>query len=128
MKNNKYFLILISLIIQSLVASVYANPGNFFSVFEDCQVITPYEVSLCLNGKGALSCQKYIFTKSRLLIKTTIPQHVYEQVGIKIESSLVKPGNCTVFENGYCLFSANDSTPAAIDIVSVSEMKRIHVC
>ena len=128
MKNNKFFSTLISLILQMMMGTVYAESGNFFSIFEDCQAITPYQVKLCLDGKGSLSCQSYILHTSRLLIKTTIPQYVYEHVGIKIESPLYRPANCISFENGYCLFSANDVIYAAIDIVPLFGMMRHAVC
>jgi DNA-binding CsgD family transcriptional regulator len=128
MKNNKFFFTLIGLIFQMMMGTVYAESGNFFSIYEDCQAITPYQVKLCLDGKGPLSCQSYMLHTSRLLIKTTIPQHVYEHVGIKIESPLYRPANCISFENGYCLFSANDVTQAPIDIISLPGMTRYAVC
>lgn len=128
MKNNKLFFIIIGFLIQMMMVTVYAETSNFFSIDEDCQTISPYQVKLCLDGKGPLSCQSYILNTSRLLIKTTIPQHVYQHVGIKIESPLYRPLNCTLFDNGYCLFSANDVTPTAIEIVPLVETMLPSVC
>ncbi len=71
-------------------------------------------LTLCLNGKGPLSCQNYTATGSNLSITTTIPNHNYPSVGIKINTPGYTPGDCTMNSSGYCLFSANNTTPATV--------------
>ena len=93
--------------------------ANLFSITEQCQLDKPYSVILCLNGKGPISCQTYIAHASRLLIKTTVLNQSYPYAGIKILSSLYTPSNCIQFENGYCLFSVDDTTPTVIELGSL---------
>ena len=83
---------------------------------------TPDSVSitLCLNGKGPLSCQQFTVTALTLSILTTIPNHSYPLAGIKINTPNYTIANvgvdCTPYDNGYCLFSVSNSTPKAFSI------------
>jgi hypothetical protein len=87
------------------------NPGNV-------------NLTLCLNGRGPLSCQNYTVNALSLSITTAIPGHVYPGTGIKINTpgyTLANLGlDCTLFNNGYCLFSSNNTTPKNISIQSAS--------
>jgi hypothetical protein len=70
-------------------------------------------ITLCLNGKGALSCQNFTVSALNLRIYTTIPNHTYSFAGIKINSpgyTLAILGNdCEPSPNGYCLFSVSNT-------------------
>ena len=87
---------------------------------------TPANVSitLCLNGKGALSCQTYNVSALTLSIITSAPNHVYPLAGIKINTPGYSLGNlgldCTPSGNGYCLFSVSNKQPATISISGAS--------
>lgn len=87
---------------------------------------TPANVSitLCLNGKGALSCQTYNVSALTLSISTVAPNHVYPFTGIKINTlgySLSNLGlDCTPNDNGYCIFSVNNTDPVSISISKTS--------
>jgi hypothetical protein len=75
-------------------------------------------MSLCLNGKGPLSCQNYTASALNLNITTTIPNHVYPSAGIKLNTPGYVLTGCTLIANGYCLFSVNNTTPTSITISS----------
>jgi hypothetical protein len=67
-------------------------------------------ITLCLNGKGPLSCQQYTISSLNLMISTTIPSHEYSSCGIKINTPGYSLSGCTPINNGFCLFSANSTT------------------
>ena len=77
---------------------------------------------LCLNGKGPLSCQNYNVDALNLKITSTIPNHTYNYAGIKINTpgySINNTGaDCTVYDNGYCLFSVSSVAYRAISLVA----------
>ena len=73
-------------------------------------------ISLCLNGKGALSCQHYNVSALSLNISTTTPNRTYQAVGIKILTPNFTPTGCTQIPNGYCLFSTSNTSLASITI------------
>ena len=77
-------------------------------------------ITLCLNGNGLLSCQNYTVSALNLSISTTIPNHVYPAVGIKVNTPGYILSGCTPIANGYCLFSANSTTPSSINVSSTS--------
>ena len=79
---------------------------------------TPANVSitLCLNGKGSLSCQNYDVSALRLSIFTTAANHTYPFAGIRINTPGFTPHDCTPISNGYCLFSVSNAAPASIFI------------
>lgn len=84
---------------------------------------TPANVSitLCLNGKGPLSCQNYNVSALTLSISTTIPNHVYSLTGIKVNTPgyvLANLGlDCTTDNNGYCLFSVSNTQTKTLSLV-----------
>ena len=100
--------------------SVFAGSGLLFDI---TATGTPDNVSitLCLNGKGPVSCQYYTVRALTLSILSTIHNHIYQFAGIKINT----PGytienlgvDCTTVSNGYCLFSVSDTTAKTISIV-----------
>lgn len=73
-------------------------------------------ITLCLNGKGPLSCQNYTVSARNLSIKTTLPNHVYPAAGIKINTPGYSLAGCTLIGNGYCLFSVSSTAPASITV------------
>ncbi|MCR9192657.1 MAG: formylglycine-generating enzyme family protein [Gammaproteobacteria bacterium] len=96
-----------------LTQAVSANSGALFRIIETG---TPenINITLCLNGYGPLSCQRYNISKLNLEIFTTIPNHTYSRIGIKINTQGYAPINCTAYHNGYCIFSASSTAPAFI--------------
>lgn len=110
---------LIFWMIVSIGQTAFALSGLFFSVVATG---TPANVniSLCLNGKGPLSCQQYNVSASKLKIATTILNHYYPAAGIKINTPGYKIADigvvCTPISNGYCLFSISNMVPKLITI------------
>lgn len=103
-----------------LVASIYfmslaalAKPGLLFNVLATG---VPAEISatLCLNGKGILSCQDFNLSALTLTIKPSVAGHLYPAVGIKVKTPGYVLTGCTEYKNGYCLFSMSKSAPATI--------------
>jgi trimeric autotransporter adhesin len=90
----------------------YANSGPLFKITQS-GAATSVDIILCLNGKGPLSCQNYHASAHNLAISTTVNHH-YPAAGIKILTPGYRPTGCTVYANGYCLFSANSQTATAI--------------
>jgi len=103
---------LLTLLMQQTYAS---NSGLLFNVVAGG---TPANltISLCLNGKGALSCQQYAVSGLNLRVSTTIPNHTYPAAGIKILTPNFVPAGCTPAPNGYCLFSVSNTSPASFTI------------
>ncbi|WP_131776764.1 hypothetical protein [Legionella impletisoli] len=99
--------------------SAYSGSGLLFNV---SATGTPASLSitLCLNGKGPLSCQNYTVSSTTLSILTTIPNHTYPNAGIKINTPGYTLSGCTQYANGYCLFSVSDSERAIIPVTPPS--------
>ncbi len=96
----------------------YAGPGLLFNVIAT-GAPNNASITLCLNGKGPLSCQNYTVSALNLSITTNVPNHVYPFAGIKINSqhTLANLGiDCTPSSNGYCLFSVSNTTPKTITL------------
>jgi hypothetical protein len=119
----KRILILLTLVFPF---TLKAAPGLLFNLTHPAasQILTnsPPMASLCLNGKGAISCQSFEITSYRVIIATTIPHHTYPIAGIKLLSTRYSLGNigldCTMQPNGYCTFSVSDTSPKSLRIVS----------
>ena len=103
-----------SIIFLACSQTVFAS--NFFNVTSNGPS-AQITVLLCLNGKGQLSCQKYTTSALNLSIFTTIPNHNYPEAGIKILTPGYKPSGCTLYSNGYCLFSASNTNAATITAI-----------
>lgn len=114
--RQKWIFVVLFLVLSH---AVFAASGNFFIV-NGSEVEATIEVSLCLNGKGPLTCQLYQVQNQVLTVFTTTPGHTYPAAGIKV----ITPGfavspddsNCTLISNGYCLFSVSNLAPATIII------------
>jgi hypothetical protein len=111
-------LLLAGAIAAATVGSALAA-GALFSV-STSGVTDLVNITLCLNGKAALSCQNVTVSGQRLSIRTTVPNHTYPYVGIKVNNarySLANPGSdCVPASNGYCLFEASATKPASITL------------
>ena len=97
-----------------------ANTGDLFSVTAT-GIPASFSIQLCLNGKGALSCQNYTVSHQTLSIRTLVPGHSYPNVGLK----LLTPGyalntGCSSIENGYCIFAVSDTSPATVAITQTT--------
>ena len=109
-----------------LIMSQSALAGASGLLFNVSATGTPANVSitLCLNGKGALSCQTYNVSALTLSIRTVVPNHVYPAAGIKINTLGYELANlglsCTPNDNGYCLFSVSNTVPASISLSKTS--------
>lgn len=73
MKRVQYFFALFLLLPSQIVT---ASSGLLFNVTATGGAPTPLQFSLCLNGKGPLSCQTYNVNYLNLSITTTIPNHI----------------------------------------------------
>ena len=108
MKNfNKIFLML-------LCSSAHAS-SPLFSITETGTI----NITLCLNATAQLSCQTFNVSTLALSIKTTIPNHTYSNVGIRINTPgyTIAPGtSCTPLASGYCQFSTSNTAAASISI------------
>lgn len=118
----KKLIISLSFLIQYLICSInYAsNLGLLFNI-SSSGAPSSASITLCLNGKASLSCQDFTVSALNLSITTTIPNHVYPSVGIKINTpgfTLANLSNtCIPTNNGYCLFSVSDTSPKVISLL-----------
>ncbi len=111
----KRILILLNVLFVLISPKIAAGSGLFFNIVAS-GIPANLNITLCLNGKGPLSCQNYTVTALNLSISTTIPNHVYPSIGIKINTPGYSLVGCTPSNNGYCLFSASNTVPAPIII------------
>lgn len=77
-------------------------------------------ITLCLNGRGPLSCQNYNVAALSLTIKPVIHDHHYPDVGIRINTPGYTPTGCTSISNGFCLFAASRKDPASIVVAATN--------
>lgn len=97
----------------------WSATGNLFTVTGTGTVAT-LDITVCLNGKGPLSCQDYTVTRETLSIRTVAPNHTYPAAGIKINTPGYTVSGCSLFSNDYCLFSVSDTTAATITATSTA--------
>jgi hypothetical protein len=109
--------ILICILFFAYCPMVFA--GAFFNVLATGPAAR-ISLTLCLNGQGPLSCQNYTVSASNLTITTTIPNHTYPNVGIKINTPGYVPTGCSMNSKGYCLFSVSNTTAATIPVTSTT--------
>jgi len=108
-------------LLLTLCLSAFAGTSGL--LFNVSATGTPAEINitLCLNGQAALSCQNYTAKGLTLAIAPAIPNHVYPSVGIKIHTpnyQLAKIGiDCTSSSNGYCLFSLSSAQNKVLSIL-----------
>lgn len=113
---------MIKRILMSVIFSVSCSTvlaGSLFNV-STAGPAAQISVTLCLDGQHPLSCQQYTVAALNLVIKTTIPNHTYPNVGIKINTPGYLPTGCTMNSNGYCLFSVSNTTAASIPVISTT--------
>lgn len=110
---KKQFIVGCFLLIACFYQASYAASGLLFNVVATGPVGN-VNITLCLNGRGALSCQQFTTSALNLNINTTIPNHTYPSAGIKINTpgyTLSTLGiDCSSTQNGYCLFSVSDTS------------------
>ena len=110
---NKLFMSILML----LSSLALAKPGSLFNVIQS-GANTSIDVTLCLNGKGPLSCENYHITKQDLQI-TTVAKHYYPNAGIKIITPNHGVSGCSFdAKTGYCLFSMSNTVAATLQVNS----------
>jgi hypothetical protein len=80
---------------------------------------TLISLTICLDGKGSLSCQNYYVPSMTVVITPTI-NRTYANAGIKINTPGFTPTGCTPANNGYCLFAVSQSQPANINVTATN--------
>ncbi len=117
------FLLLGLLIPPSVYAGTYSGAysgtGSLFNISASGTAAN-LNINLCLNGSGPLSCQNYTVDALTLSITTNIPNRTYSNIGIKINTPGYEPTGCTLISNGYCVFSASQTSAASIYINSTA--------
>ncbi len=107
------------ILLMTINQAGWSETGDLFTV-TGTGTLTTLDITLCLNGRGPLSCQDYTVTRQTLHINTVTPNHTYPAVGIKIKTPGYTMSGCRFFDNGYCLFSASNTTSATISITSTT--------
>lgn len=110
---KKYLRNLSSIILLIVCHNSFSAAGLYFNIAATGAPAT-VKITLCLNGKGPLSCQNYTVSASTLSIVTTIPNHTYAVAGIKVHTPGYALSGCTMHSNGYCLFPASNTKAAVI--------------
>ncbi len=112
---TKYFRNISVTLLLIIGQNVFSGSGLLFNV---SATGTPsnMNITLCLNGKGPLSCQNYNVSALTLSILTTIPNRTYPFAGIKINTPGYVLSGCDLNGNGYCLFSVSNTKPAIIPV------------
>lgn len=112
----KRLFILLSLLSSLLIHhSTMASTAPLFSVLAS-GTAAKVSITLCLNGKGALSCQNYTVSALNLMISPTVADHLYPGAGIKVNTPGFVLTGCTPIGNGYCLFATKSAYPAHVFI------------
>jgi hypothetical protein len=114
----KRFQCFFSLFLVSLAYAQFTHAGLLFNVSATGGAPSQLQLTLCLNGIGAVSCQNYTVNNLNLYITTTIPNHTYPSAGIKINTPGYTLSGCTMTANGYCLFTVSNTMPATIGITN----------
>ncbi|CDR34871.1 hypothetical protein [Criblamydia sequanensis] len=94
----------------------YASTGLFFNVAET-GTSDPLRIKLALNGIGPVTVQNYLVNALNLSITTTVPNHIYNFAGIKIEKPGYRIAGLAPFKNGYYLFRVGDNLAANLLII-----------
>ncbi len=105
---------LIGLMLLPVTQTIFAS--NLFNIVTNGPP-SNISITLCLNGLGAISCQNYTIPALNLDITTLTPNHTYPNAGIKINTPGFKPTNCTMNNNGYCLFSVSNTQSASMQAI-----------
>lgn len=105
---------LLCLFILLMSQAKLAYSGLFFNITATGGAPGVISITLCLNGKGPLSCQNYSVNHLNLILLSTIPNHTYTTAGIKVNTPGYQLSGCTMINNGYCLFTVSDRFSAYI--------------
>lgn len=114
---RRTLILLCALLLFVVNQTTAAGSGLFFNVAATGPA-SQVSITLCLNGKGPLSCQNYMVSALNLNIRTTIPNHVYPAAGIKVNTPGYSWSGCTPYNNGYCLFSVSNTSPIQIALTN----------
>ncbi|WP_160116789.1 hypothetical protein [Legionella sainthelensi] len=117
----KYFKNTVAVLMLLVYQSGFSVSALFFNVSATGEPAN-LSITLCLNGKGPISCQNYNVSALTLTLFTTVPQHTYPFAGIKINSSNYDLSGCTPNSSGYCLFTVSDKAAANIQITRKSNV------
>lgn len=107
-----------SLLATLFLQSAYAGSGTFFKI-NSSGLASNANITLCLNGIGQITCQNYNVSAQQLSITTTVPQHIYANAGIRINSggSIHNRGiSCKSIVNNFCIFRVSDTVPYNITL------------
>lgn len=116
MRYVRYFFMLGMLLSSQ---SLFAGNGLLFNVTASGGAPQSLQVTLCLNGRGPLSCQNYTLNNLNLAI-TTVANHTYPAAGIKINTPGYTLSGCTMIKNGYCLFGVSHTSSATINVTQAN--------
>lgn len=109
----------IQLIFLFLISHAAFTAGALFNIIAT-GVPDDINITLCLNGKGPVSCENFNVPALDLQITTTIPNHVYSFAGIRINTPnrlVTRSGlDCTPDSNGFCLFTVSNSSPKTMSL------------
>lgn len=105
-------------LLMLLSSLALAKPGSLFNVVQS-GANTSTDITLCLNGKGPLSCQNFHITKQDLQI-TAVTKHYYPNAGIKIITPNYGITGCSFdAKTGYCLFAMSNTVAATLQLNSI---------
>ena len=97
--------------------------GRLFNI-ESSGTPAQAQVTLCLNGKGPLTCEMLPVSGLELNINSTVPNHTYPFAGIKINTPgyvLANPGiDCIPLANGFCLFVVSNTQSKTIALRNIA--------
>lgn len=98
-----------------LNSNLFATNALYFEVnSSDDGVFMP--IVLCLNGKGALSCQTYLVWGKDIFIKATAA-YDYPNAGIRANADDYSYSGCTPYQNGYCIFRVDNLNYTNIKLI-----------
>jgi len=111
-----------SLGLVCVISSHAVCAGKLFSV-TSTGTHAQVEITLCLNGEAALSCQKYHVPALDLKIHT-VANHSYPSAGIKINTPgfiLTGTGFDCRTNNGFCLFPVNNRNDVSVSLTEAAQ-------
>lgn len=117
------FNITTSLLLLSVYHGSYGNTGRFFEIVES-GVAAHLNLTLCLNGRGPYTCQKYTVYHQTFSIRTTTPDQSYPEAGIRIETpgyTFHNGSGCTPHANGFCLFATSEKATQLISATNTND-------
>ncbi len=102
-----------------LNTTAFSSSADLFAITAS-GTVTTLDIQLCLNGNTPWSCEKHTVTRDTLSIRTTIPNHTYTAIGIKVLTPGYTLTGCQMISNGYCLFSASNTAATTITATSTT--------